>query len=95
MKIYMLHFDCQPDGKNTHSSHWNADLCSISNSFEEAEAQARDIIASHAYTAGELISFLEVTPSQISHLSQDETLLYLKAQQHTPLCAVFFSTENI
>lgn len=95
MKIYILHFDSTRGDKSSHSQHWNADLCSIGNSLEEAEEQARELIAAHGYVAGELISFLEVLPPQLSHLTQDETLLYLKAQQHTPPCAVFFSRGEV
>lgn len=54
--------------------------------------QAREFITTNGYTAGELISFLEVDPARISHLSQEEAMLYLKAQKHTPPCAVSFST---
>lgn len=92
MKIFILHFDCLAGDKAAAGPHWNADLCSIADTIEEAEAQARDLISSHAYTAGELISFLEVDPARLSQLSQEEALLYLKAQKHTPPCAVSFST---
>jgi hypothetical protein len=91
MKIFILHFDCQPSGKIIAGAHWNADLCCSGNTIEEAEMQAREFITTNGYTAGELISFLEVDQARISKLSPEEAMLYLKAQKHAPPCAVSFS----
>lgn len=92
MPVFILHFDCQPADKTSTTRHQNAQSCSIAETLEQAEAQARDLITVHAHRAGELIAFARVEPEKIAHLSQDEATLYLKAQQHTPPCAVFFSS---
>lgn len=91
MPIFILHFACQPTDKTVTTRHQSAESCSIAETLEQAEAQARALITTHAHRAGELIAFARVEQEKIAHLSQDEATLYLKAQQHTPPCAVFFS----
>jgi hypothetical protein len=91
MTIFILHFECQTTAKTPATLYQSADMCSIGDSFEQAEEQGRALIASHGYTAGNLIAFSRVEPEKIARLSQDEATLYLRAQQHTPPCAVFFN----
>ncbi|MCW8917713.1 MAG: hypothetical protein OQL08_02725 [Gammaproteobacteria bacterium] len=90
MPVFILHFDCQPVDKTATTRHQSAESCSIAETLEQAEAQARTLIATHTHSAGDLIAFARVETEEIAHLSQDEATLYLKAQQHTPPCAVFF-----
>ncbi len=91
MPTFMLHFACTPPRDALKSEQWTADACVISDSLEEAEERARELIALRTYQANELIAYAEVEDERIAALSQLEATLYLKAQQSNEGAAVVFS----
>lgn len=92
MKSYILHFSCHPSGAVTaEKEHCIAELCVLADSMAEAEASARELIASRAHQAGELIAFSEINEARLATLSELEATLYLKAQQHAAGRALLFS----
>lgn len=91
MPNFMLHFACKPPRDTVKNEQWTADACVITNSLEEAEKLARELITLRTYQANELIAYAEVGDERVSALSQLEATLYLKAQQSNERAAVVFS----
>lgn len=90
MTIYLLHFECLPMTAGDTPVRRTAVACVIEDDLQAAEALAREAIAARDYRPGALIAFSTVEHAKVATLSEDEALLYLRAQQMKSGVAVTF-----
>ena len=95
MKSFIIEIHCKPSDKSSSVSFASASICAISETEESAISMAKNLVIDHGYIV-ESVEFVSDKSSIIPDKnSQLDELLYQKALQREPRCAVQFFLEDL
>ena len=94
MHPYIIEIICGiPANKNT-TNYCHASVCALATNEEDAVIMAKDLILSHGYIAQNVEAVALKNSIPLDENSELDELLYQKALQRQPPCALQFYTSN-